>query len=230
MKTEMKTNRLRELVEEFRTVFAGRGNLVDSVIPPAVFLLINALWGLDYATWGSLALALFITAVRLVKGQSLRYGLGGLGSVILAVLIARWLDRAEGYFLPTIAGSIVTVALCGVSVVVGRPLVAWTSHITRRWPLGWYWHPQVRPAYTEVTIAWLVFFTLKLVLQILLFQNAQAGALAIVNIATGWPATILLLVLSYLYGQWRLQHLKGPSVEEFGTGSEPPWSGQHRGF
>jgi hypothetical protein len=46
----------------------------------------------------------------------------------------------------------------------------------------------------------------------------------------GWPATILLLAVSYLYGTWRLRNLEGPSVEEFREETEPPWEGQQRGF
>ena len=103
------------------------------------------------------------------------------------------LNRAEAYFLPGLLTGILTAVICGVSVVAGRPLVAWTSHIVRRWPLGWYWHPRVRPAYSEVTIAWAVFFAAKLALQFLFFQEAQAGALAIFTVITGWPATIALL-------------------------------------
>jgi hypothetical protein len=224
------SSKLRELAEEFRTVFAGRSNLADSVVPPLIFLIINALWGLNYAMWSSLALALLIAGIRLGKGQSLRYAFGGLGGVIVAILLARLLDRAEGYFVPNIVTSVLTIIACGVSVIVGRPLVAWTSYLTRRWPRDWYWHPRVRPAYTEVTAAWAVFFLLKLLLQLFFFQGEQAGTLAIINILTGWPATILLLALSYLYGLWRLQHLRGPSVEEFKAGAEPPWSGQRQGF
>jgi len=104
------------------------------------------------------------------------------------------------------------------------------SYVARRWPLGWYWHPRVRPAYTEVTIAWTVFFAVKLAAQILFFQEAQATALALVNVITGWPATIVLLALSYVYGLWRLQNMQGPSVAEFKAGAEPPWTGQRRGF
>ncbi len=100
----------------------------------------------------------------------------------------------------------------------------------RRWPLAWYWHPQVRPAYSEVTWLWAVFFALRLLLQLSFFQGTGAGLLAALQIATGWPATILLLVISYLYGTWRLRQLSGPSVEEFKTGAEPPWTGQRRGF
>ena len=153
-----------------------------------------------------------------------------MGGVVVAILIAKLLDRAEGYFVPAIITGAFTVVLCGVSIVAGRPLVAWTSYVARRWPLGWYWHPRVRPAYTEVTIAWTVVFAVKLAVQLLFFQEAQAGALAVVNVITGWPATVVLLALSYVYGLWRLGHLQGPSVAEFEAGAEPPWTGQRRGF
>jgi UPF0716 family protein affecting phage T7 exclusion len=57
-----------------------------------------------------------------------------------------------------------------------------------------------------------------------------AGFLAFLNVITGWPATIGLLVASYIYGTWRLRTLGGPSVDEFRSGAEPPWQGQRRGF
>ena len=226
----MKTSKFRELVEEFRLVFTGRSNLIDSIVPPVIFLIINALLGFRYAMWGSLAVALMITVFRLSRRQPLRYALGGIGGVVLAILIAQLLGRAEGYFLPGIMTGALTVLGCLVSVIAGRPLVAWTSFIARRWPLDWYWHPKVRPAYNEVTLAWAVFFAIRLGLQWSLFREQAAGLLAAIQVITGWPATIALLVISYLYGTWRLRHLRGPSVEEFRAGAEPPWTGQRRGF
>jgi hypothetical protein len=117
-----------------------------------------------------------------------------------------------------------------VSALAGRPLVAYTSYVTRRWPLEWYWHPRVRPAYSEVTWMWAAFFGLRLALQIVLFQQEAAGLLAVANVVMGWPATIVLLVVSYLYGTWRLRTLGGPSVEELSQAADPPWQGQRRGF
>jgi hypothetical protein len=171
-----------------------------------------------------------ITVVRLLRRQSARYALGGLGAVVLAILVSRLLGRAEGYFLPGIVTGGLTVAVALISIVAGRPLVAWTSYVYRRWPLEWYWHPRVRPAYSEVTGLWAVFFAARLLLQLSLFQEEAAGLLAAANLLTGWPATIVLLVISYLYGTWRLRRLGGPSVEEFKAGAEPPWTGQQRGF
>lgn len=100
--------------------------------------------------------------------------LGGLGAVALALLAAWLIGKVEGYFLPNVATGGVTILLCLASVILGRPLVAWTSYLARRWPLQWYWHLRVRPAYAEVTLAWAVFFALRLALQLFLFQEAAA--------------------------------------------------------
>jgi hypothetical protein len=222
--------KVREIIEELRMVLTGRSNVVDSILPPLLFVLLNAIWGLQVAIWTSLGLAILIAIFRLFRRQSLLYALGGAGGVALAAAIAYLLGRAEGFFLPTIVSGAFTVLLCLVSVLAGRPIVAYTSFVARRWPLGWYWHPKVRPAYSEVTWLWVVFFGLRLLLQFSLFQQAAAGLLGIVQLLTGWPATIILLIVSYLYGTWRLRNLGGPSVEEFKSGAEPPWEGQKRGF
>ncbi|MBN1146623.1 MAG: DUF3159 domain-containing protein [Anaerolineales bacterium] len=223
-------DKTREILEELRLVLTGRSLLVDALLPPLVFLIVNGLFGFEYAVWSALALAVLIAALRMLRGQSLSYALGGVGGVLLAMLVSRLLGRAEAFFLPGIFSGGLTVVLCLLSVIAGRPLVAWTSYITRRWQLAWYWHPQVRPAYSEVTLAWAAFFGLRLLVQLNLFQGQQASLLALVNLLTGWPALIVLLVASYLYGTWRLRQLKGPSVEEFERGAQPPWEGQRRGF
>lgn len=221
---------IREIAEELRTVVLGRGRWADVLFPPLVFLILNSLLGFEAALGGSLVVALLIAGYRLVKREPLRFALGGIGGVILAGLIARLVGGAEGYFLPGIITGALTVILCLVSIFVKRPLVAWTSYLTRRWPLEWYWHPRVRPAYNEVTVVWAIFFGLRTLLQFDLFQREAAGALGLVQMITGWPALIILLVLSYLYGLWRLQNLQGPSVEEFKASTGPPWEGQQRGF
>ena len=222
--------KLREIGEELRTVLAGRSNLLDSIVPPLAFVVANNLSGFTVAAWSAVGVALAFLAYRLLRRQRLAYAAGGIGGVVLAIVLARLLGRAEGYFLPGILSGGLTVLACLVSVVARRPLVAWTSFVTRRWPLPWYWHPSVRPAYSEVTLIWAVFFALRLGVQWALFRGAAAGLLGIVQLLTGWPATIVLLVLSYLYGTWRLRRLRGPSVEEFNVGAEPPWTGQQRGF
>ena len=219
----------RELLEEFRSV-VGRVGLLDTILPPVLFLALNSFLGFQAAVGGALALAIIIALLRLSRKQSLLYSLAGIGSVGLAVALAWFLGRSEGYFLPGIVNGGITVALALVSLLIRKPMVAWTSFIARRWPLDWYWHPRVRPAYSEVTAVWTIFFAARLFWQVALFQAQAASQLAFVNALLGWPALMILLVLSYLYGTWRLGNLKGPSVEEFRNHSPAPWQGQKRGF
>jgi hypothetical protein len=222
-------NKSLELLEEFRSVL-GKVGLLDTILPPVLFLALNSFLGFQTAVGGALTLAILIAVLRLSRKQSLLYSLAGIGSIGLAIALAWFLGRSEGYFLPGIVNGGITVALALVSLLIRKPIVAWTSFIARRWPLDWYWHPQVRPAYSEVTIAWTLFFAARLVWQVILFQGKNTDQLAFVNFLLGWPALIILLVFSYLYGTWRLRNLNGPSVEEFRNKVAPPWEGQKRCF
>jgi hypothetical protein len=226
----MTQSKSRELIDELRTVFSGRNSFLDAILPPILFLLFNGLAGFQASMWSALALSVVIATARIIRKQSLLYALAGVGSVAVAIGIAWFLGKSEGFFLPGLISGSMTLLLIIVSLVIRRPMVAWTSYIARRWPLDWYWHPQVRPAYSEVTFAWAIFFAARLLLQFSLFENQDVNSLAVTNFITGWPATILLLIFSYLYGTWRLAQLQGPSVEEFNNNAPAPWQGQRRGF
>lgn len=222
---------LAELADEFRTVIVERGHIVDAIVPPLAFLILNAILGLEVAVWGALGIAVVFTAARLVRGERLGYALGGLAATGVAILAARLSDQAAGYFLPSLVTGSLTVLTCVVSVIVKWPLVAVTSHLVRQWPIDWYRHPKVRQAYEEVTLAWAFYFGLRLGLQSVLFlRNVETTILGVINVLLGWPATVLLLAISYLYGTWRLRNLGGPSVEELETGAAPPWESQQQGF
>ncbi|HKJ38047.1 MAG TPA: DUF3159 domain-containing protein [Anaerolineales bacterium] len=222
-------SKIRELLDEFRSVTNGVG-LLDTILPPVLFLLLNGLAGFQFAMYGAIAIALLIAIQRLRRKQSLVYALAGMGSVALAIALALLLGRSEGFFIPGIVNGGITIALALASLLIRKPMVAWTSYLARRWPLEWYWHERVRPAYTEVTLAWTLFFILRLWWQVALFQGQNIDQLTLVNTLTGWPATFLLLIFSYLYGTWRLAQLSGPSVEEFRNDTPAPWQGQRRGF
>ncbi len=226
----MKQQKWRELLEELRTVFTGRNSFLDAILPPIIFLVVNGLVSFQAAMWSALILSVVIAIGRLIRKQSLLYALAGVGSVAVAIGIAWFLGKSEGFFLPGLVSGSMTLLLTIVSLMIRRPMVAWTSYLARRWPLEWYWHALVRPAYSEVTFAWAVFFAARLLLQFSLFQNKNVNSLAVSNFITGWPATILLLILSYLYGTWRLGKLGGPSVDEFRNNTPAPWQSQRRGF
>ncbi len=222
------TSKMAEIWEELKSVLSG--STIDAVLPPLVFVIVNNLLGLDTAVITALALALLLGLLRLLRKQSWGYALGGLLGVVLAAGLALLTRSAASYFIPAIIGSGLFFLAAVVSNLIGKPLALWASHLTRGWPLVWFCREDIKPAYREVTWMWALFLGMRLMIQVHLFLRGEAAALAWANTLLGWPVTILVLVLSYIYGIWRLRNLGGPGVHEFEGGKNPPWEGQTRGF
>ncbi len=223
-------NKMNELLQEFRTVFSGRTNTVDTIIPPLLYALVNMLAGPLPAALSALVLAAILTVLRLVRKQSWLYALSGLVLTLLAAGLAWYTQNAASFFLPDLITSGILLAAALLSIWSGKPLAAWSSHLTRAWPKEWYWLPNIRPAYTEVTWMWAAFIAARLIAEYLLYQQGNVSLLGWANVLLGWPVTIVVLVISYLYGIWRLTKLGGPSVEEFLSHQPAPWKGQKKGF
>lgn len=219
-----------EIIEELRSVLFGSAPIADAVIPPLVFVVFNGLAGLPAGAVLAVLSGVAITLVRLFRRRPTRFALAGLGGTVVAAALAVFSGSAETFFVPGIIGGIVTALVAVLSTVARKPMVAWTSMLVRRWPASWYWHARVRPAYTEVTWLWAAFFAGRATLQWNLAQQGEVTALAGVRVIAGWPALVVLLIVTYAYGRWRLARLGGPSVEEFRQAAPPPWVGQSRGF
>jgi hypothetical protein len=221
---------LRELREELTEFLSGRSGIADGIISPIIFVSVNAFADVRTAAEAGLAVAVAIVLWRLLRRRPLQFAFGGLFGTILAIALALRSGEARDYFLPgLITGAVTTLAAIG-SIAAKRPLVAWTSWVVRSWPLDWYWHPQVRPAYTAVTWLWAGFFGARTAVQGWLFLEDDTITLGVVRVLTGWPGLIVLLAATYLIGRQRLETLGGPSVAEFESRTPPPWTGQTRGF
>jgi hypothetical protein len=223
-------HKANEIWQELRTVLSGRNNTADTIIPPLVFASVNALAGLLPAALSALGLAALLTAFRLIRKQSWIYALSGIGVTMLALGLTWFTQSATSFFLPALITSGILLIAALISIWIGKPLAAWTSHLTRAWPVEWYWQPNICPAYLEVTWMWVAFIAIRLAAQILLFQQGNASLLGLANVFLDWPVTIIILIISYIYGTWRLAKLGGPSIEEFLSHQPSPWKGQKRGF
>jgi hypothetical protein len=219
-----------EIRAELQQVLFGRVTFIDGIVPPIFFVVVNAFWGVLPAAFAGVVSAIGITLWRLSQGRQLRYALAGLAGVVLAAALALRSGDGEDYFLPGIVSGAATSLVILGSILVRRPFVAWTSWMTRGWPIDWYWHPQVRPAYTLVSWMWLGYFGARTFLQWQLYSSASTEALALVRVVLGWPALLGLLMATYFVGRRRLAILSGPSVAEFESGEEEPWVGQQSGF
>jgi hypothetical protein len=224
-------SRVREIQEELKSVLNGRGlGILSSLLPVIIFFAAYPSLGVNLALLVSMLTGGVFSIFQLLKREKLIYSFGGIGGVVLAGLFVKLSGSESGFFLPGLMSGAIMIGLSIFSIAFKRPLVAWSSFITRRWPLDWYWHPSVLPAYNEATLMWAAAFLVRFGLELWFYLQEDVSALGASRVFLGWPYTILLLVVSYLYGQWRLGQLSGPSVEEFKSKSEPPWEGQRRGF
>lgn len=203
---------------------------LDALIGPSLFLILNAFIDLKTSIIISMVLAFLVSLYRIIKSQKLIYSFGGLLGVIIASSFAYFAGNAASYFLPKIISSAFLLIASIVSLIIGRPLAIIVSHISRGWELNWYLRGDIKPAYTEVTIVWMILILVRLLLQISLFRQASIFILGWASIILGMPMTLTVLILSLIYGLFRLKTLKGPSIEEFRSGKEAPWEGQKRGF
>lgn len=221
---------LSEFAGELREVIEGKTGIADGVLPPLVFVSVNAFAGVQPAAYAGLGVALAIVALRLARRKPLRFAFSGLAGTVLAIALASRTGRAENYFLPGIISGVLTTAIIAISLARRRPAAAYASWVTRGWPIDWYWHPQVLPAYLTATWLWFWFFGARTGLQAWLFATEATTTLGVVRVVTGWPGILGLLAATYVVGRTRLERLAGPSVVEFEEGHEPPWTGQERGF
>jgi UPF0716 family protein affecting phage T7 exclusion len=217
-----------EIADEVKNVIGGK--TIGAIVPPIVFVLINNLYGLIPGVVTAILAALALGVQRYLRGETIKYALGGLVGVIVASAFAYYAGNAADYFLPRILGSGALFIVSFLSVLVGKPVAALASHISRGWEVEWFMRKDVKPAYREVSIVWTILFLLRMYLQIQLYRGGDLVLLAWANTLLGFPATMLVLVLSYIYGTWRLKNLKGPGIDEFREGKTPPWEGQKKGF
>ena len=217
-----------DILEELHSIFLNK--TFDALLPPLIYAVSNSIFGLQTAVILAVTTALINFSRRIIKKENWKYSLAGLIGVIFASSFAYLSNNASNYFIPALTSSTLFLLASVITVLIGKPLAAWASHLSRGWPLEWFWRQDVKPAYREVTILWAVYFALRLTIQLRLFFSEAVLNLAWVNILLGWPAIIVVLTVSYIYGVWRLNNLGGPGVDEFKKGKEPPWEGQKRGF
>lgn len=222
--------KMGELFQELRSVLSGRGKALDAIIPPLLYTVVNTFFGLIPASAVALGAAAAFVIIRAARRESWGYAAAGFGLTTFAAGMA-WISRtAAAFFLPGIVSSGALLAASLFSIAIRRPVAALSSHLTRGWPLDWYALESIHPAYAEVSWAWVALISGRLAIFLYLLARGEGVVLGWASIALGWPAIVLVLSGSYLYGLKRLRDLGGPSVEEFQAGTPPPWKGQRRGF
>lgn len=216
----------KSLLSEIK-MFAS-GQTIDAIIPTLMFVFLSSRISLLQATIASLLVALVLFVIRRLRKEKWYYAIGGLMGVVIACGFVIIFGQSKNYFLPDIVSSLFIMFLCLITLKLDMPLAAWLSHLTRSWPIEWFKRKDIRPAYRDVTIIWLLFFMIRFALLLSVYFSDNTLLIVTTNLMMGLPFTLLMLSFSYIYGMLKLKALGGPGVDEYKN--PPPWKGQKKGF
>ena len=184
--------------------FGGWRSVVDGGLPPAVFLLLNALSrlaglqerALAVAAIGALATGSGIVVVRIAQGTSRRAALTGAVGVVVAAAFATWSGDARNYFLPGIGIDALYGVGFAASAAVGHPAVGYVYAALIGQARGWRHRRRVRRVMTLATWAWSGIYLVRAAAQVALYRADRAELLGLAKLALGWPLTVVAVVLT----------------------------------
>jgi hypothetical protein len=184
----------------------GVSGLVASTIPIVVFVVMNALTGLNPALVASLGSAVVIAGWRLARREKLQPAVSGAIGVGISAFIAYRLGDAKGFFLFGIWASLAYAAVFAASIVLRWPLVGVIWHGLRGDGQNWRADRRVLIGYDIATLAWVVVFVARFTVQRWLYDTDQTGALGIARLVMGIPLTAIALVVT-VWAARRAAHL-----------------------
>ena len=174
----------------------GVAGLAYSAVPIVVFVLVNAFTSLMPAIWSAIGVAVLIAVARVVRREPLQPAISGLLGVVVCSVIAYRSGDAKGFFLLGIWTSLVYGAVFLVSIAVRWPLIGAAWSVLNGTGFEWRHQRRALRGYDLATLAWVVVFAAKFVVQQWLYAADQTGWLAVARIAMGYPLTGLALLVT----------------------------------
>src|SRR3954452_11597781 len=110
---------------DFAEMIGGRRGVVDASLPGICLVLVDAFASLTWAIIAALVASAVLGVVRLIRHEPLRQAGMGLRGLAGAAALAAYTGDAKNYFLPGILANAGYALACIVSILVGRPLLAY---------------------------------------------------------------------------------------------------------
>ncbi|WP_092535153.1 DUF3159 domain-containing protein [Amycolatopsis arida] len=173
----------------------GVSGLIYSSVPVIVFVLANALFGLQVGIWSAVGSAVAITVLRIVRKEPLQPAISGFFGVAIAAFIAYRTGSAKGFFLFGIWASLVYCAALVLSVVVRWPLAGVVWNVLNGTGMAWRRDKPSRHGFDIATLALASVFAARFVVQRWLYDEDHTGWLAFAKIAMGYPLYGLALLV-----------------------------------
>lgn len=178
----------------------GKLGIAETIIPSVLF-------GTSFAVTGQAIISVGLAGgtsaafilYRLITRKSASSALIG----ALAVGFAAWLALRDGgeavdYFVPGFITNAVYGVVLSISILVRWPVIGVLVEILRGNSTSWRKDRKKLTVYSLVTGMWVVFFTLRLAVQVPLYLADNAAMLAAARVAMGPPLYALVILASWL--------------------------------
>jgi hypothetical protein len=177
----------------------GLSGLVLASVPTFVYVVVNAIAGLNAAVLAAVSAAVGLIVLRAIRKEAIQPAVSGLLGVVIAALIALYTGSAEGYFLPGIWVSLILAAAFAVSVLVRRPLVGvvWNLLTSNDAERSWRTDKRALRAFDVATLSFVAVFAARFAVQEWLYDAGFTGWLAFARIAMGYPLLAVALLVTY---------------------------------
>lgn len=178
----------------------GPLGLAESSIPAALFVAVYTLGGEDtkVAAIVAVAVAVVLTALRLVRGQTPQFALSGLVGIALAGFIVSRTGKAEDFFLPGLLFNLGYGGAYLLSIIVRWPLIGVIVALLSQEDTSWRKDPAKVRAYNRASWLWVGLFALRLAVQLPLYLASALVALGTARVVMGIPLFVLGLWLTWL--------------------------------
>jgi uncharacterized protein DUF3159 len=186
--------------ETLHDILGGRTSAIDATAVPVAYVVGYLLGG--HSIWVGSFTALAVTVAiglwRWRNGGRLTAVLAGALGVAVAATIALYTGRGVDFFLPRLAGNVVSALVWSLSIAARWPLLGVVVGIVLGQKVKWRRDPDLLRAYSRASWIWVAGYVLRVVVFLPLWLAGQETALGIAQAALSWPVVAASIALSWV--------------------------------
>lgn len=184
-----------------KSLLSGIGGglgIAEAVLPATTFSIVFAITKEALPSVASAAsLSLLFLLVRLIRRQGIQQALIGAVAIGLAAFLAlRDGGQAADYFILGFLTNAAYVSVLLISVLIGRPLLGYVAQLL--FGLNNWRKSREYKRLRMITLIWVGFFALRLIVQVPLYLANMVELLAASRVVMGAPAYAGLLALTWI--------------------------------
>lgn len=184
--------------EKILAAMGGRRGLLDSGLPPLIFLVaFNVTKDIESSAGFALVLLVGVVVYRLIRRQQIQYAISGIIGVFICAWLANSTGQAQDFYLPGLLTNLVYGTVYLITILIRYPLIGLVVGPLIGENLRWRKDPARRALYTKATWLWVGLFGLRVLIQYPLYLSGSVNALGTARFIMGYPLFIFTAWLTW---------------------------------